>query len=234
MSTRILRASVVLSLAFSAVGCSSTFVTKTRYDEDIQQLKNYSDALERRNRDLEGENAGLKSFAESASVISKENEFYEQIARQIESWLKGSANLEIGDVTYDAKTGKWTMAGDVLFDSGSYALSRKGREILKTFSTGYSDKNIRFRIVGHTDRDPIVRDITRKALPVSHTMNMELSALRAVAVAEELQKNGITEGRFIVEGHGNNSPIAPNDKKAENKKKNRRVEIYVVGGTPTK
>lgn len=227
------RLSVLSVCLILAVGCRGTFIDKDRYDQDVQTLKDYSAALERRNQELEGENAGLRRIADESKLFSTENEFYEQIARQIEQWLRGN-QIDAADVSFDPKTGKWTMADDVLFDSGSYSISAKGREILKTFAAGYGDKNIRFRIAGHTDRDPVARDTTRKALPVTHTLNLELSALRAVSVSYELKKNGIVESRMFVEGHGNNQPIAPNDNRKENKKKNRRVEIYVLGGATQK
>ena len=46
-----------------------------------------------------------------------------------------------------------------------------------------------------------------------------------------LSKYGITQGRMFVESRGNNNPVAPNDTRAENKKKNRRVEIFLVAET---
>jgi flagellar motor protein MotB len=39
---------------------------------------------------------------------------------------------------------------------------------------------------------------------------------------------------MFVEGRGNNDPVAPNDNVAANKKKNRRVEIFILGGKPAK
>ena len=75
---------LVLSLAFIFVsGCSSQYVSKKRYSEDLRAAKDFAEALERRNQELESENRGLRKFARTAGVISTENKFYEHIAKLI-------------------------------------------------------------------------------------------------------------------------------------------------------
>jgi flagellar motor protein MotB len=192
----------------------------------------YIKALERRNQELESELAALRNLQDEFKLVSKENQFYDKIARDIEKWLSES-QMDLTGITWDPKEGKWIMQGDVLFDSGRYTISSNGRDVLKTLADAYAGKSVRFRIAGHTDRDVIKKTSTKKALPVSST-NMELSALRAVAVFNELLKNGIAENRVFVEGHGNNSPVAPNDNSPSNKRLNRRVEIFILDGEPAK
>ncbi len=218
------------TLSFCAIivaGCGSV-----NHEAD-NAMSQYVSALERRNKELEGELTGLKRFARDASLVAKENEFYDEIAQEIQDWLGGS-RLGGPGVTFDSRTGKWTLASDVLFNSGQYVLSSKGSRILQAFAKAYEKNGTRFRIVGHTDRDPITKKTTRKALPVSGRLNLELSVLRAVAVAGELEKNGIPETRMLVEGHGNLNPIAPNDRTVANKAKNRRVEIFLLKTAPAK
>ena len=78
------------------------------------------------------------------------------------------------------------------------------------------------RIAGHTDNVPINTARFRS--------NWELSASRSVTVAHELLKNTeLDHKRFVVEGHGDASPIAPNDT-ADNRALNRRVELTIVQG----
>jgi len=50
---------------------------------------------------------------------------------------------------------------------------------------------------------------------------------RADKIAEELAKRGIEANRMQTAGYGASRPIAPNDT-AENRAKNRRVEITIL------
>jgi len=231
MSARIVRVFVVSFCAFLFLSACTSTVSRQRYDQDVQTLKDDRDALERRNSDLEAQVSGMEKTLRESEIVSRQNEFYDQIAKQMQEWLQ-SSQIGSADVSFDPRTGKWSMAGDVLFESGSYSLTTKGREILKTFAGAYASRNVRLRVVGHTDRDPVAKPTTKSALPVTHALNLELSVLRAVAVAYELHKNGIAENRMFIEGQGNNSPVSPNDRNPENKRKNRRVEIFVIGLAP--
>ena len=78
------------------------------------------------------------------------------------------------------------------------------------------------RIAGHTDNVPINT--------IRFRSNWELSSSRSVSVAHELLKNEeLARHRFVVEGHGDASPLAPNDTPA-NRALNRRVELTIVQG----
>ncbi len=57
--------------------------------------------------------------------------------------------------------------------------------------------------------------------------NMELSKLRAGAVAEELEKLDISGERMVIKGHGEEKPAADNDT-SEGRALNRRVEIRSI------
>jgi len=77
-------------------------------------------------------------------------------------------------------------------------------------------------VAGHTDNVPINTARFRS--------NWELSASRAVSVVHELLKdNKLSPDRFLVEGHGDAHPLAPNDT-AENRALNRRVELTIEQG----
>ncbi len=75
------------------------------------------------------------------------------------------------------------------------------------------------RVEGHTDDSPIH---TRE-----FPSNWELSTARAVNVIKFLHtKGGIHPSKLSAVGYGEYRPIAPNTT-AENKQKNRRIEMYV-------
>jgi OOP family OmpA-OmpF porin len=71
-------------------------------------------------------------------------------------------------------------------------------------------------VVGHTDWIG------------TNAYNQRLSVRRAEAVKAYLVSKGIEKNRIYTEGKGENQPVADN-KTAEGRAKNRRVEIEVVG-----
>lgn len=79
-------------------------------------------------------------------------------------------------------------------------------------------------IEGHTDNIPISSSSGKR-----YRDNMELSFLRAKAVAEILVNNKISLERISVIGYGDTRPIASNDTD-EDRVKNRRVEVKLVPG----
>lgn len=74
-------------------------------------------------------------------------------------------------------------------------------------------------VEGHTDNIPIQSSI--------FSSNWQLSAERAIAVAEELFITGqLEEGRFAVTGFADTRPLIPNDS-AQSRAQNRRVELII-------
>ena len=65
----------------------------------------------------------------------------------------------------------------------------------------------------------------------SDSYNQKLSVKRAEAVKAYLVTKGIEKNRVYTEGKGEKQPVADN-KTAEGRAKNRRVEIEVVGTRP--
>ncbi len=217
---------VALTAVFTvaSLGCSN-HVTREEYNRDVMALKTYTDQLEKEAADLRKYRQAYESLKDQVLVDTTEASMLENLRTALLRTLQG---MEIGtaDVQYDPKTGKWTMAGDLLFSSGSWTISKKGEAVLKTFCQTYKGKEVGFRIVGHTDRDPIAKATTKRKL---HTdSNVELGAIRATVVYMTLRKFGLTGNNMFIESWGNNLPVAPNDNRASNKKKNRRVEIYIL------
>jgi outer membrane protein OmpA-like peptidoglycan-associated protein len=76
------------------------------------------------------------------------------------------------------------------------------------------NKNIKIKIVGHTDNQG------------SHAYNIDLSRRRAEALMNALIRKGIAADRLTAEGKGSTQPITTNDTE-EGRAKNRRVEILI-------
>jgi flagellar motor protein MotB len=221
----------VLALAFaasSAVGCAS--VSAEKYARDLAAQRDYIETLERRNMALESANDGLSRQVDDTVLARTTDELYSQLARQLQTALEGLRNGDPSGMHFNAKTGAWEMGTDLLFESGKATVSSGGKEILKKFADAHKGRSYSFRIVGHTDRAPITKAGTKELLDTD--TNMELSALRAIAVMGALKTFGIPESSFAdCIGKGNREPCAPNDRSAANMKKNRRVEIFILGSS---
>ncbi|NKB38117.1 MAG: OmpA family protein [Gammaproteobacteria bacterium] len=108
------------------------------------------------------------------------------------------------------------------FPSGSASFRVDFLPVIVKLRTELKSIEGQLRIAGHTDNVPINT--------VRFRSNWELSASRSVTVAHELLKStDIDQKRFVVEGHGDAHPIAPNDT-AGNRALNRRVELTIVQG----
>lgn len=111
---------------------------------------------------------------------------------------------------------------DVLFATGSAAISPDGREIIAAIAPVLADIPNTVVIEGHTDTQPLDRG--------GYT-NWNLSTDRAVAVLELLgEAHGVPFTRLAATGYGEHRPVAPNDT-AAGMARNRRVEVLVVSTT---
>src|SRR5690349_20484640 len=112
---------------------------------------------------------------------------------------------------------KVTYAADAFFDFDKSVLKPEGRAKLDDLVGKVKDINLEVIIaVGHTDSVG------------TDAYNQRLSVRRAEAVKAYLVSKGIEKNRVYTEGKGEKQPVADN-KTAEGRAKNRRVEIEVVG-----
>ncbi|MCS4510566.1 OmpA family protein [Xylophilus ampelinus] len=112
---------------------------------------------------------------------------------------------------------KVTYAADAFFDFDKSVLKPAGRAKLDDLVSKVKGVNLEVIIaVGHTDSVG------------TDAYNQKLSVRRAEAVKAYLVSKGIESNRVYTEGKGEKQPVADN-KTAEGRAKNRRVEIEVVG-----
>ncbi|WP_246434515.1 flagellar motor protein MotB [Teredinibacter haidensis] len=108
------------------------------------------------------------------------------------------------------------------FISGSADMAPSYRDVMREVRAVLALKKGKIEVQGHTDDVPIRTSRFRS--------NWELSSSRAVSVAHELMVGGdVAERRFEISGFADTVPLAPNDS-AENRARNRRVEILVKQG----
>ncbi|MCW5237952.1 outer membrane protein OmpA [Verminephrobacter eiseniae] len=117
---------------------------------------------------------------------------------------------------------KVTYATDAFFDFDKSVLKPEGKAKLDDLVSKVKDINLEVIIaVGHTDSVG------------TDAYNQRLSVRRAEAVKAYLVSKGIEKNRVYTEGKGEKQPVADN-KTAEGRAKNRRVEIEVVGTRASK
>lgn len=117
---------------------------------------------------------------------------------------------------------KVTYAADTFFDFDKSVIKPEAKAKLDDLASKVKAINLEVIIaVGHADS--IGTD----------EYNQKLSVRRAEAVKAYLMSKGIDKNRVYTEGKGEKQPVADN-RTAEGRAKNRRVEIEVVGTRPNK
>ena len=192
--------------------------TLGQLQQQNEQLKGNLDIANSRIKNLNDERSQLaerfKSTGRSNPLSNDATARFKEIAKRYPG------------VQFDENTGVAKLDSDLLFDSGSDTVSKKGDDALRAIATVLNSgetKQLRVQIVGHTDDRPIAKASTK----TRHPTNWHLSTNRANSVLLELKKFGIEQRRMRSAGAGEHEPVASN-KDTNARAKNRRVEIYVL------
>ena len=150
------------------------------------------------------ENQNLENLKEQLDNYIQQNELQEQLSTQM-----AEEGLMI------------RIKEKALFPSGSAELIEESQRIGPIVAGLLAAVPERVLISGHTDTDPINT--------AQFPSNWELSSVRAMTFMKYLLSinENLNPARFSAIGYGEYRPIAPNDT-AENKQKNRRVEILIA------
>jgi chemotaxis protein MotB len=186
----------------------------SEYETQIADLTKERDDLAERLRKCEADKAALTQ--EVADLKRKIAELERRIAALTDE-LNAAKGARV----------EYTLANEVLFDSGRATITAEGRRALNEAAGKIKemgdDKFI--QIEGHTDSDPI-RASNWKS-------NWELGAARALAVLHYLEDNhGIKSSSLSAATYSMYKPVASNDT-ADGKSKNRRTVIVVYTKWPT-
>ncbi|MGV8831356.1 MAG: peptidoglycan -binding protein [Devosia sp.] len=136
--------------------------------------------------------------------------------------LEGRADVRVvGD--------RFVFQSEVLFEAGQADVQPAGLPDLDALADAIlqleteipTDINWVLRIDGHTDRRPI----NNARFP----SNWELSAARAISVAQYLVSKGVSPNRLVAAGFGEFTPLDPADTD-EAYRRNRRIEFKLTEG----
>ncbi len=153
----------------------------------------------------------------------KEIEETREHARRLRIALK--EDIEKGSVSIQTEGMKVIIhiMENASFDSGFADIRPSFLPALTKISRLIDNNSGEVTVSGHTDNVPIANDRFRS--------NWDLSTSRAVSVAHQLLAvSELTPEHVMVTGHADTRPRAPNDT-AENRAKNRRVDISIVRGS---
>lgn len=139
-----------------------------------------------------------------------------------------AANPDIVD--FDPARGVVKFKSDVTFATGSAEVNDRATGVIQRFAqilNSQGASGYELMVAGHTDNRPVVNQRTKD---LGHFDNWYLSVHRAIAVAAELVRNGVSKSRLGVAGYADQRPIASNSSDA-GRAQNRRVEIIILPTT---
>jgi chemotaxis protein MotB len=117
----------------------------------------------------------------------------------------------------------YTVNSDLLFRSGSWEMTDRGKDIINKFSQRLAPtQQNKVLVSGYTDNAPIGRGLKRQGV----TSNQELSQRRADAVVQFLISQGVKPDTLAAQGFGEADPIVSNDTPS-GRAQNRRVVLSV-------
>lgn len=184
---------------------------------DLQQLAEQRASLETEMRQL---NDALEQLRQQRA---QDQARFQQLERQLSSEI-ANRDIEIEQLRNDTTVIR--IGGDILFDSGSVNLSRKGKKTLDAIAQTLEQVGDRhISIDGHTDNRPIGESLLER-----YPSNWELSAARATSAVRYLlwaNPGRIDPKRISAAGYGDTRPVADNTTD-EGRKKNRRIEIRLL------
>jgi chemotaxis protein MotB len=246
----------VLLGALCTSGCA--FVSKSRFDAaqnqnrtlseqnraqlaEIENLKNHSHQIEDRLMQAEGDLAQLdQKYGVSLKKLANLGDERELLRDDLANLAARARNAPAGVrgrlaelsqrypmFHYDEQTGIAKVDSDILFDSGEDFLKPGAEQMLRELAAVLNApqaEDLKVMVVGHTDDERIAGRETRHRF----ANNWYLSTARAVAVADQLQKEGVDQQRLGVAGFAENQPLQPNQSPLA-RQENRRVEIFVMG-----
>lgn len=146
----------------------------------------------------------------------------EELAEEIKEFMVHEIEQSMVSIETDVTRVVIRIHENGSFSSGSAEFNPGFLPIMDKITAVVNGSSGTVTVAGHTDNIPIKAGLYRS--------NWELSAARAVSVAQAILTDGtVDEKRLIIEGHADTVPLADNDT-PEGRADNRRVEIILIQG----
>jgi chemotaxis protein MotB len=118
---------------------------------------------------------------------------------------------------------KYTVNSDLLFPSGSWQMSDRGKQIIANMASKLAPtQQNKVLVSGYTDNQPIGAALQRQGV----TSNQDLSQKRAENVMEFIVSQGLNSNLISAQGFGETDPVASNST-PQGRAQNRRVVLSV-------
>jgi chemotaxis protein MotB len=118
---------------------------------------------------------------------------------------------------------KYTVNSDLLFPSGGFDMSERGKQIIAGMAAKLAPtQQNKILVSGYTDNKPVGPALARQGI----TSNQDLSQKRADNVMAFLISQGVKPDLISAKGFGDADPVASNDT-TQGRAQNRRVELSV-------
>jgi chemotaxis protein MotB len=194
-------------------------------DEMRAQLSRIAAALEvsetaAREKDVQIANLGSRLNAALAARVEELQRYRSDFFGRLRDLLGERPEVRVvGD--------RFVFQSEVLFPPASADLSDRGQQQIRALARLFQelvsrippDVNWVLRVDGHADRNPIRTS--------RFASNWELSAARAIAVAQLLIQEGLPSTRVAATAFGDNQPLDPADT-PEAYARNRRIELRLT------
>ncbi len=188
----------------------------------LNEVRQQTQADLQRNLDIEQNESEGEGGQDSGKIVEVAVAPPDVDASDIREAFEQEINSGLIEVETDAQRIIIRIQEKGAFPSGSATLTAAFEPVVERIGEVLIESEGQIVIAGHTDNIPISTARFRS--------NWELSSARSVTVVHHLAKvAGIDHTRFLIEGHADTAPLAPNDS-PENRAKNRRVEVIIVRG----
>lgn len=188
-------------------------------DNLIAMSKSATDNMRQTLSQLQQKDEYIKYIREANS---KKDSINLAVAFNLKKILPGGLNDDDISVNIEGTKVFISIADKLLFNSGSYRISKRADAILKKVATVVNEyPNMDVMVEGHTD-DKLVKD------GAAVKDNWDLSVQRSAAVVRELEKKyDVLPTRLIAAGRSQYAPVVENNS-AKNRSINRRTKIIIL------
>jgi chemotaxis protein MotB len=147
----------------------------------------------------------------------------QQLQQQV-SGLSAQVSAEKAQIVRLQGAIKYTVNSDLLFPSGGYKMSDRGKQIIAKLASKLAPaQQNKIMVNGYTDNAPVGRALAREGI----TSNQVLSQKRADDVMQFLISQGVNPHLVGAQGFGDADPVAANNTPA-GRAQNRRVELTLA------